>query len=67
MPADVRAAVVSIDNVTTRAVSEGLDCAYQTIYAKLRKLEDAEEITSRTVGNVKFWSITDEGSEGERA
>lgn len=54
--------MASIDDVTTRAVSEELDCAYPTAYAKLRKLEDAGEITGRMIGNVKLWSITDEGS-----
>lgn len=61
----VRAAVGTIDEATTRAVAEQLDCSYQTAYAKLRELEDAGEITSRTIGNVKLWSVIDERPEGD--
>lgn len=35
-----------------------LGCSYQTAYEKLRELEDAGEIDSRKIGNVRLWSIT---------
>lgn len=59
-PAVVRAAVATLDEATTQTVADELDCAYQTAYQKLRELEDAGEIASRKIGNVKLWSIVEE-------
>lgn len=50
------------------ARSHGIDelgCAYQTAYEKLRELEDAGEIDSRKIGNVRLWSLAAEAGASE--
>jgi hypothetical protein len=43
----------------TQEVAEEIGCAYRTAHAKLTKLEEENEITSRKVGNAKLWQLAE--------
>jgi hypothetical protein len=46
--------------VTTQDVRDQVGCAYQTAYARLRDLDENGEVTSRSVGATKLWSLTED-------
>lgn len=43
----------------TQEVAKEIGCAYRTAHAKLTKLEEENEITSRKVGNAKLWQLAE--------
>jgi predicted ArsR family transcriptional regulator len=52
------------DGVTTREVSEQVECAYRAAYDRLTALEENGQVTSRDVGPTKLWlSAGDDRSE----
>ena len=46
------------DHKWVREVARSHGCAYQTAYGKFRELENAGEIDSRKISNVRLWSVT---------
>jgi transposase len=41
----------------TQEVATTVGCSYETAYKKLRRLEDAGELTHRKVGNARLWEV----------
>jgi len=42
---------------TTSEVADSVGCEYRTAYARLRDLEEAGKVESRTVGNSLVWEL----------
>jgi len=61
---DFITAVTDHDLPSTSNVADTVGCKYRTAYERLTRLEDAGQLTSRTVGNSLVWMITDPQEEG---
>jgi Fe2+ or Zn2+ uptake regulation protein len=46
--------------ITTREVSEEVECAYRVAYDRLSALEEDGRVTSRDVGSAKLWLLADD-------
>lgn len=44
----------------TRDVAEEIDMKYDTVYRRLRRLEDEGRVTRRKIGNANLWILADE-------
>ena len=52
-------ALIDLGGGGTTEVAEALDCPYTTAYDRLKSLRDAGKVTSRDIGKVHFWEVSE--------
>jgi len=53
--------LAGIEPADTQDLADELDANYNTVYSKLRALEDGGEVTRRKVGNANLWMLNKDG------
>jgi hypothetical protein len=51
---------------TTQEIADEVSCPYRSAYGRLKKLDEAGDVASRTRGSVKVWRAAEDSGEHDQ-